>query len=303
MRRHVRTVGFALLAIGLCGLGIAVAQEGDGPADRQFALYATGAVDNSHDGESILTAPHMAPGDSVSGTVTLDNGSGESASLALSQSVRSEIAGLGGGRLLDYLVLEIVDASAGRLVYDGPPAALGTIALDDLAIGESRTYAFTATLPATAGDAVQNASASLDFAWTAAGRIPDPVSATEPVCAIGKVGTSRADALMGTALGDRLVGRGGNDRISGRDGADCLFGGAGNDRLYGGSGHDQLYGGKGTDVLVGGGNIDLMSTGNGDDLIQARDGFADRIRCGSGRDVAVIDPGDRIAGCERLRLP
>lgn len=304
MRRRLRAAGAVLLALCLCGLGVALAREGGGPgADRQFDLYATGSIDNSGDGQSILTASHMAPGDSAGGTVTLRNGSGEAADVALRQSVRSEVAGLGGGRLRDALVLEIRDASAGRLVYSGPATGLETVVLPPLAVAESRTYSFTATLAATAGDEVQRASASLDFAWTAAGQAPAPVTGPEPACALAKVGTSRADALNGTASGDRMVGRAGNDRIAGRGGADCFFGGKGNDRLHGGPGHDQVFGGTGRDTLIGGANIDLLNAGAGNDLVLARDGVADRLRCGGGRDIAVIDPGDRIAGCERVRLP
>lgn len=76
------------------------------------------------------------------------------------------------------------------------------------------------------------------------------------------VGTSKAETLRGGAGADVLRGLGGNDRLVGLHGNDRIFGGAGNDRL------------------------------------EARGGGADLVDCGSGRDVAVVDPSDRVRGCE-----
>ncbi len=312
-------MGVLLLAIGLSGLGIALAQEA-GPGDRQFDFRTAGAIDNSRDGQAILTADGLAPGASVSGTVTLGNSSGEDAGVTLSQSIRSEGAGIGGGLLLNILLLEIRDTSAGTLVYLGPARGMGTAVLPNLADGTARTYSFKATLPGTATIALLGASASLDYEWAATGLGSDrgedgdppggdtsggnggtvgPVPA--PACAIGKLGTRRANVLAGTTSGDRIVGRAGNDRITGLDGADCLFGGTGNDRMDGGSGDDQLRGGAGRDVLAGGMGKDLISGGAGNDTVRARDGVAERIRCGSGVDKAITDRIDRTASCERVR--
>ena len=41
--------------------------------------------------------------------------------------------------------------------------------------------------------------------------------------------------------------------------------------------------------------------GPGDDTLRARDGKADRVRCGPGHDVAVVDKRDRVSGCEVVR--
>jgi hypothetical protein len=88
--------------------------------------------------------------------------------------------------------------------------------------------------------------------------------------------------LAGGAGSDRLTGRAGDDVLSGRRGADRLRGGKGADRLRGGPGRDTLDGGAGADVLL------------------ARDGAADVVRCGSGRDRVVADPADRVRrDCER----
>jgi Ca2+-binding RTX toxin-like protein len=117
------------------------------------------------------------------------------------------------------------------------------------------------------------------------------------------------DRLVGTAGSDRLNGRGGNDRIGGRGGPDRETGGSGNDVMFGdagrdvmagGPGNDQLLGGAGSDRLSGGGGNDVLAGGVGNDSINSRDGQADRVSCGPGRDTVTRDRFDSVAGdCER----
>ena len=116
---------------------------------------------------------------------------------------------------------------------------------------------------------------------------PEPEPEPEPpaACAKTKRGTAGPDRLNGTTAGDRLLGFGGNDRLRGLGGADCLLGARGNDTLIGGSGGDRLEGGRGRDRLL------------------ARDGTRDRIFCGVGRDVAVVDRKDVVRRCETVRRP
>jgi Tol biopolymer transport system component len=79
-------------------------------------------------------------------------------------------------------------------------------------------------------------------------------------------GTRGPDNLRGTSLRDVIHGLGGDDRIAGR------------------GGNDDLYGGPGDDALL------------------ARDGRADHLDCGPGRDSAVADRRDRVSRtCERVR--
>jgi len=121
------------------------------------------------------------------------------------------------------------------------------------------------------------------------------------------------DRLLGGTGDDRLVGGTGNDRLFGGTGKDRLVGGRGNDRLVGGTGNDRLAGGTGADVLEGGTGRDRLAGGNGRDVllggagrdsIDARDRSRDRVRCGTGRDVARVDARDRTSGCERvIRTP
>lgn len=146
-------------------------------------------------------------------------------------------------------------------------------------------------------------------------------------------GTSAGETLEGSDDCDLIRGRRGNDRIFGYGCADTIHAGAGDDwvtggpyqedegdYIDGGPGNDVLDGGRapqseyslrddlllgraGTDVLRGGPGRDVLSGGKGNDTIRARDGEPDRIDCGPGRDIALVDKLDRVAAnCETLRL-
>jgi hemolysin type calcium-binding protein len=97
------------------------------------------------------------------------------------------------------------------------------------------------------------------------------------------------------ALAVSIRGGAGPDTLRGTAGADTLVGRAGNDRLFGLAGNDVLTGGPGRDLLDG---------GNGNDTVRARDGAVDRVVCGPGRDVAIVDRVESVGGCETvLRSP
>jgi hypothetical protein len=129
-------------------------------------------------------------------------------------------------------------------------------------------------------------------------------------CANKTVGTKLGEKLKGTKGSDRILGRGGRDRISGLGKRDCLAGGAkqdriaggkGRDRVGGGKGRDRLNGGRGGDLLVGGSGKDAISGGRGRDRVRARDHKRDVVRCGKGRDRAIVDRRDKTVGCEKVK--
>lgn len=119
-------------------------------------------------------------------------------------------------------------------------------------------------------------------------------------CAVTVNGTRGDDELTGTVYGDRIFGFRGGDRIRGFRGDDCLWGQRGDDVLRAGKGDDVLRASAGRDVLYGGFGRDVYWAGVSRDLIYARDGFADTIHCGRGRDRAFVDYLDRVTGCERV---
>lgn len=119
-------------------------------------------------------------------------------------------------------------------------------------------------------------------------------------CAFG--GIAIAVRENGTAHADHLTGTKGADVLRGLKGRDVLSAGAGRDLLIGGRGPDVLRGGPGRD---GYNMIDgVEAAAPGRDRIYARDGAADEINCGAGRDLAVVDEvEDGVIDCEVVREP
>ena len=107
-----------------------------------------------------------------------------------------------------------------------------------------------------------------------------------------------ADMVYGREGSDRLGGDGGDDRLFGSKGDDALRGNRGVDALRGGAGGDSLSGGRGDDRIDGGGGKNRYFGRAGDDHINAANGTAETIRCGTGDDIATIDPADKTFGCE-----
>jgi Ca2+-binding RTX toxin-like protein len=156
------------------------------------------------------------------------------------------------------------------------------------------------------GAAAQGARSNEQFGSSQGGR-RNTAGLRPGACANPRSGTNGADRLTGTVAGDALSGLGGGDELAGVSGHDCLNGGTGADALNGGSGHDALRGGAGNDVLRGGAGSDALkgaagadrfSGGPGRDVIDSRDGLAETVSCGAGKDSARADAGDRLSGCE-----
>jgi calcineurin-like phosphoesterase family protein/hemolysin type calcium-binding protein len=92
--------------------------------------------------------------------------------------------------------------------------------------------------------------------------------------------------------------------VVGTNGPDVLRGSERSDKLYGKGGHDRLYGLGGNDLLVGGPGRDLLEGADGNDRLLTRDGIQDTVRCGPGRDTAVVDVRDRVhTNCESILRP
>ncbi len=70
--------------------------------------------------------------------------------------------------------------------------------------------------------------------------------------------------------------------------------------LSGGSDRDQLFGESGNDVLRAGDGRNLLDGGSGNDRLEARNGERDDVRCGAGKDRAIVDRIDRVSGCESI---
>src|SRR5215208_4704197 len=105
-----------------------------------------------------------------------------------------------------------------------------------------------------------------------------------------KVGTNGSDLLIGTDHSDVIYGLNGQDLLRSKPGAD---------ELYGGKGPDALVGNRGADYLVGGSGYDHLYGDRGNDFIEAADGLAEYVDCGSGtNDRASVDEEDAVSNCE-----
>ena len=121
-------------------------------------------------------------------------------------------------------------------------------------------------------------------------------------CANELVGTAGPDQIEAGAAGDLVLALGGADLVRAGDGHDCLLGHSGNDRLIGEDGRDRITGGRGADRLVGGPAQNAYDAGSGEDKVAARNGKRETVRCGPGEDFVRADRGDRLRGCERVRV-
>jgi len=62
-----------------------------------------------------------------------------------------------------------------------------------------------------------------------------------------------------------------------------------------------IGGSSGRDVIAGTGGPDTVLASGGADRVNVRGGGADRVDCGAGRDVVVLDPSDSARRCETRR--
>jgi hemolysin type calcium-binding protein len=115
------------------------------------------------------------------------------------------------------------------------------------------------------------------------------------VRAVNSGGAAEAASRLSPAVGRVFMGTAAPDVLRGTVGADLIRARGGDDRVFGGPGRDRLHGGLG---------VDSLAAGAGNDVVFARDGRADRVGCGRGEDVAVVDRRDHVGrGCEGVKVP
>lgn len=161
-------------------------------------------------------------------------------------------------------------------------------------------------------DGVETSASNIESIEVTRGAGPGPDS--DPSCPKASNVIRRGagdDDVRGTPRGDSIRTGAGDDRIKALDGSDCARGGKGKDVIRGGGKADLLKAGAGADKVSGGGGDDRLNAGTGrdklgggtaDDVIRATDGERDIVKCGAGKDVAIVDRRDRVApNCERLR--
>jgi hypothetical protein len=183
--RPLALLAWALLAIA-GALATAPADDIDRPAPSLRTVAASGPVTlvNSRNGQAILTASDMAPGDWTTGSVWLRNDGRSSARLGLARSRIVDTPGLGGGRLGSRLRLSVYER--GALRWAGGLASMRPVSLGTLRPRQTRSFRLIALFPnggtppgSFAGDnAFRSASTRVRFDWgaeqLAAGPRPRP---------------------------------------------------------------------------------------------------------------------------------
>jgi hypothetical protein len=170
----------ATLAMSLTALGLAIAAPGRGDQDARVALAsASGAVriTNSKEGQAVLNASAMRPGQAVGGTVRIGNAGSERGLFAVRPLALHDVPAGMLSQHLELVLRDVTNVLAPTTVFSGPPAAFSQIVLGTIAPGAYRDYRVDITLPASADNRFQGSSLSLGFEWLAA---PDPVSTPTP---------------------------------------------------------------------------------------------------------------------------
>ncbi len=118
---------------------------------------------------------------------------------------------------------------------------------------------------------------------------------------VNGVGNNRVTlvATLDDLADDGIPGEGDNYRA---DLEDVDTSGFNNATVVGNGAPNVVRTGFGDDLVTGGAGNDALSSSAGNDTVFARDGFADRVDCGTGIDVATVDTLDFVsANCETVQ--
>lgn len=169
-------LGAILAAVGVAiGSGASFTAQTANPSNT----FSSGTLSmvNSKENTAVLTASGMAPGDSASGTVDIENSGSVEGTFSLSRSdlVDSDAINPMSAKI-DLVVRDCGDFGSGApaceagdpVKYSGTLAAMSTSsALGDFAAGEKHRYEFVATFNSSAGNVYQGDSTSSTFQWDA----------------------------------------------------------------------------------------------------------------------------------------
>lgn len=180
----------------LMAVAVLVLAWGSDPTSSARAAVgnATGPlVADSLGGGAILNAGNMAPGDSVTGEITVTNVGDIAGDMVLGTDQLTDTTAYG-GILSQTLRLSVLDVTPGRgpaLVFNGRLTDLHGASLGSFEQADSHRYRFTVTYPAGLGTAVDNslqgASARLSFVWTTSGHVPSDTGGTGAGAGTGTV--------------------------------------------------------------------------------------------------------------------
>jgi spore coat-associated protein N len=170
-----RTV--AALAVVLAAVGITVGSGANftASAANPTNTFTAGTLSiGSSSSSALFTAGNMKPGDTVSGTVDIQNTGSLPGTFTLATSHVTDALGL-----LGQLDLKVEDCglwngataptcSGTNLVYNAKAGSVGTVNLNSFAASAKHRYKFDVTLPSATTNAFQGKTASVEFDWDAA---------------------------------------------------------------------------------------------------------------------------------------
>jgi spore coat-associated protein N len=171
-----RTVG--ALAVVLASVGITVGSGANFTAHsaNPSNTFTSGTLTiGNSEASAILRAPNLRPGDTVSGTVDIQNTGSLPGTFTLSTSNASDST----PSLLGQLDLRIEDCGlfdgttppacgSGTVLHDAKLGVVGSISLGSFAASAKHRYKFEVTLPSATGNTYQGKTASIEFDWDAA---------------------------------------------------------------------------------------------------------------------------------------
>ena len=164
-RRALAALFTALAATAVAvGSGADFSSHSANPANT----FSSGTLvqSNSKSGVAIVTGSNLKPGDVRSGEVTITNTGSLAGTFRLTETNAAN--GFGAGDIT--LKIDDVSGKTPVNVYSGDigKVAAGGIGLGSYAVGEARTYRFTATFAQGSPNSDQGKVATADYEWDAA---------------------------------------------------------------------------------------------------------------------------------------
>jgi spore coat-associated protein N len=172
-RRTIAALAVVLAAVGITvGSGANFSASAANPSNT----FTAGTLSIGQSSSSALfNATNLRPGDTVPGTVDIQNTGSVAGTFSLGTSHVSDTAGL-----LGQLDLKIEDCgvwttttapscNGTNIVYDAKANGLnsGALGLGSFAGGAKHRYQFDVTMPSTIANSFQGATASVQFDWNA----------------------------------------------------------------------------------------------------------------------------------------
>jgi len=166
MGKNSRRIVIALVAILIAAVVVVFSFSLFGSTSANPGNLATTGImemSNSEDGQAILTAEKLLPGESGTGTVSIENIGDADGDFSLSAD--NLVDDPATPALSQALTLVVVDGS--DEVYNGPLGDFDEVDLGTWDSGSTHDFTFTVTFDAASGNDLQGARTTLDFTWAA----------------------------------------------------------------------------------------------------------------------------------------